>query len=176
MSDVRVSIKSDLERVTREFNNHTKEQVEKKARQAVNKVAATMRTLAARRVNESIKVKRGAARDVSKRIILRKTEGTLTATILFLEKGIGIDQTGKATVRKIRNSRNGLRVNFNGKTTEKSFSLPGRSVVFVRKEGKIKRMFSYTALQEAEKADVFEEVAEKAGTLLRDEFFRLLDL
>ena len=166
----------DLRRVANKLRSNVSNNVKTAASRALNKTSQRTRTEGARAVKEAVGPKRGAARANSSKVSrIPASVRNLVTVVQFSESGIGIEQTSKASIRKVRGSGNKLRIRFRGKQL-KGFRLGSNPLPFIRDKGKIKRAYSFTALQEASKAKVFEKAAEQAPRIFTEEFRRQLCL
>lgn len=175
---MKISVKADFDRIARQLNSEFPVRVERAAQASLNRTAAKVKTMSRRELQAEIRPKKGAVGNLSRRIkVIRASRGNLTAFIEFSEVGLGVEQTARATIRKVRgNSTGRVRVNFQGKTLVKAFRLGSGSKVFVRQNSKIKRVFSFTVLQEAEKMGLPETNERRAGEMFVTEFVRLVDV
>lgn len=166
----------ELQEVANKLNSSGPNNVKRAATRALNKTSQKVRTDGARAVKAAVQPRRGAARAISSKIKrIPAKQSNLVTVVKFSESGIGIEQTAKASVRKVRGSKNKLRINFRGKQL-KGFRLGSNPIPFIRARNKIKRAYSFTALQEASKAKVFEKAAEQAPAIFTKEFRRQLCL
>ncbi|MBK1835027.1 hypothetical protein [Roseibacillus ishigakijimensis] len=169
-----ISVKADFDRLKRELDL-SPQRIETTAARSLNKTATTLRTAARREIQEEIKPRKGGVSSLNKRITVRKaSKGNLSAHIDLSEMGLGVENTRKATIRKVRNGGGAVRVSFRGKTLVKAFRFGSDAKVFMRKPGKPERVFSFTMVQEAEKLKVPETTERKAGPMFVAEFLRLV--
>jgi len=152
-------------------------EIERAARIAINKAAERVRVDSGGEISDNIKPRRGAKREIKSRIKTVKARGyNLTATIYFNERGFGIEKTAKATIRKVRGKGGRYTVRFRGRQINKAFRVGGKSAILLRSGGKLERLFSYTLLQEARRADVFTTGQQEGLRVASEEFVRQLRL
>lgn len=175
---MQINVRSNFEAIARDLRHESPQRVERAAQASLNRTAATLRTASRNELQQEIKPKKGAVGSISKRIrVVKATRGNLTALIEFSETGLGVEQTARATFRKVRGSNTGrVRVNFQGKTLVKAFRLGDGNKVFIRSNNKIKRVFSFTVLQEAEKLGLPEKNERRAPEMFVTEFVRLVEV
>lgn len=174
-------MKSDLERVGRQIRNNSPKAIARASQSAINRTAATLRTKARRDIAEQVQPRRGGQGAIGKLILIRKAtgrgEGSQTSNIDFSELGVPVEATKKASIRKIRGKVGRYRVQVKGQSLVKAFKLGDSSKpLFIRSKGKLKRLYSYTLIQEAAKSDVFERLAEDAPGIFLPQFLRLVDI
>lgn len=64
-----------------------------------------------------------------------------------------------------------------GQAVVKAFRLGDSSKpLFIRSKGKLKRLYSYTLIQEASKSKVFDRLAEEAPGIFLPQFLRLVNI
>lgn len=171
-----LSVRTEFKDVLKDINLAPK-QVSRAALIGINKAAERVRIDSGTTISDKIQPRRGAKRLVKSKIKTIKARGnTLTATVIFNERGFGIEQTAKATVRKVRGKGGRYTVSFKGKQINKAFRVGSKKAVLVRTKGRIERLFSYTLLQEARKAKVFTKGQQEALDIAVSEFSRQLKL
>lgn len=173
-----VNIKHDLDEVKHALRYAAPKNIRRAKRDGINRAAAKTRTDrggrgAVQQLQEEIQPRRGARSAIGRRIELQRARGDGSAYVHFLSAGIGIEQTGKATTRKVYGKR-GYRVSLSGaQKLEKAFKFPNApSLLFVRSQGRLKRVYSYTVHQEAQHIDLYDELTQRAPEIAVAEFIR----
>lgn len=173
-----ISLTSDLERISRKLRNNSPKAISRAAQSSVNRTAATLKTKARRAIAEEVQPRRGGQGAIGKLIFVTKARGgNLTASLDFSEKGVPVEATKKASVRKIRGKAGRYRVQVKGQSLIKAFKLGDSSKpLFIRSKGKIKRLYSFTLIQEARNAEVFDSLAREAPDIFMPQFLKLVDI
>ena len=170
-----INVRTDFKQITRGLNV-APANIRKAARIAINHAADRVRKDSGQDILQAIDPKRGGKRQVTKQITTVRANGNnLTATVRYNEKGFGIETSKKATIGR-RKKGGRVNVTFRSKGINKAFRIGNKKGVFTRSGSKIERLFSYTLLQEARRADVFNKGASSAATEAVNEFSRVLSL
>lgn len=170
-----INVRTDFKQITRGLNV-APGNIRKAARIAINHAADRVRKDSGQDILQAIDPKRGGKRQVTKQITTVRANGNnLTATVHYNEKGFGIEKSKKATIGRAGKSGR-VKVTYRSKGINKAFRIKGDSRVFKKSQGKIKQLFTYTLLQEARKADVFNKGSRDAVDIAVAEFGRVLSV
>lgn len=176
-----INLRSDLDGLSRHLRHNTPKVIERAAQSSINRTAATLRTKARREIAEEVEPRRGGQSTIGKLIRVRKATGrglgSQSAYIDFDEMGIPVEATRKASIRKIRGKTGRYRVQVRGQSMVKAFKLGDSSKpLFTRSQAGIKRLYSYTVIQQATKAEVWDKLQEEAPSIFLPQFLRLVDI
>lgn len=178
---MQISVQSDLDDLSRHLRFNSQKAIARASQASINRTAATLRTRASREIAEEVEPRRGGKGAIKKLIRVRKATsrgvGSKSAFIDFDEKGVPVEATKKATVRKIRGKAGRYRVRLRGQAGFKAFKLGEDSKpLFIRRNGKMKRLYSYTVIQEATKGRVWQQLVEMTPGIFLPQFLRLVDI
>lgn len=169
-----INVRSNFREIRKELGHFSQAQIKRASVRGLNVAAKRVRIDSGKKIVEAVDIKRGGKRLITDNITAWSAgASSLSAVVTFREQGIGVESTRKASTRKVRGKGSRHTVKFNGKRIA-AFSFGSESKRFIRSKNRIKRLFSYTLLQEARKANVFEDAQVLALDSAIKEFTRTL--
>lgn len=171
-----INVRSDFKEIQKDLRQYTPSQIKRASVRGINKAANRVRINSGNKIAEAVQVQRGGKSVVTKQITQSNAnKNRLMSSVTFLETGIGVEHTRKASTRKVRGKGGRHTVKFRGKKIN-AFSLGVGGKRYIRSKNRVKRLFSYTLLQEARRANVFQEAEATALNEAKKEFMRQLKI
>ena len=178
---MKIKVTSNLRNIAAHLSGNSQKAIDRANQASINRTATSLKTAAKRELAAEVKLRRGGVGQIAKLIDIDKAtgrgKGSQTATLKFSELGVPIEITKQARTRKIRGKTGRYRVKIKGQSLVKAFKLGDNSKpFFIRSNGKLKRLYSHTLIQEATKAEVWQSLEAKAPGIFIPQFLRLVDI